>query len=147
MTDDIDIDAEARRLSAKWRMEKPKRLDENEAAIARKIVGRDNAERLQHAKDGRPFRPAPVNIHYEYWWFDGGSYSMGGVQMARIENGRQEPHSFKGDIRAEIKALRDKGFTVREVRLGDFERPRKQQLESRKKRILADLANFKMGRR
>jgi hypothetical protein len=114
---------------------------------AQKLLGRDNLEKLQHAKNGRPFRPAPVQVHYEYWWFDGGSYSRGGVQMSRIENGRQEPHSFSGDVRDEIARLRKLGFTVREIRLGDFERPRKQQPESRKKRILADLASFKVGRR
>lgn len=56
----------------------------------------------------------PVVTTYEYWWWDGGEYSLGGWRMDRIENGKRSHHRFAGDIESEIKRLRAAGFTVNE---------------------------------
>ena len=118
--------------------------------MAEKLLGRDNVERLQHAKEGRRFRPAPVQVHYEYFEVPGDIYAPARFRIVRVENGRQEDHpwnAFETTMEDEVKRLREKGFTVRRVYLGDEEPRRHENPVSRRKQNLDVLANFKIGRR
>lgn len=91
-------------------------LTDEERRWARNLLRGDNLERLSKAnKTGRRFRPVPVSIHYEYWWFAGASCWGGGWRMERVENGKRTNHHYTGDIEAEINRLKAAGFTVREI--------------------------------
>lgn len=94
-------------------------LSETERRMAAKLIGTDNVERLQNRRPERRFRPIPVRVHYEYWWFEGSDYHAGGYRIVRIENGRQIDHKREHkNLQDEIAALRKKGFSVREVTIG-----------------------------
>ncbi len=95
-----------------------------ERAIADKLVGKHNVERLErrdrlplrNEQNPRRFRPTPVFIHYEYWWVNESDRHIGyGWQMARISNGKRTDHNFPGNIGPEINRLRAAGFTVKEI--------------------------------
>lgn len=97
-----------------------------ERAIADKIVGKHNVERLErrdrlplrNAQNPRRFRPTPVFIHYEYWWVHGDErHFMTGWTMARIENGKRTDHHWTGTLEAEIRRLKAAGFTVKEIHI------------------------------
>lgn len=93
---------------------------DEEKRIAEKLLGRDNAARLQRrpVSAGARFRPAPVSVHYEYWWVESSVTAVGWWRIDRIENGRAIEHEWHGDFDTEVARLRKAGFTVREFRRG-----------------------------
>lgn len=121
-----------------------------EQRIAESLLGRDNTARLQHRRpDAGRFRPTPVRVHYEYYWVDGGDYSMGGYRINRVENGRQIDHDwspYDRSLEDEIAALRKKGFTVREIRMGlpIRKEDRKARPTSMRSSILNSLKDFRL---
>ncbi|MCO6390545.1 hypothetical protein GTW25_05830 [Aliihoeflea aestuarii] len=152
MTELSDEELE-RRMRAKWDVgtkPKPALMSERDRQTAAALVGRDNVDRFQNIREGRRFRPAPVQVHYEYFEVPGNIYALAQYRIVRVENGRQQDHrwdAFETTMEDEVKRLRAKGFTVRRVYLGDEAPRRDRQPESRKKRILDGLANFKLRRR
>jgi len=120
MTEISNEELEAR-MRRKLMLDGPIRHDPQftpeQQAIADKLIGRHNVERLQHHRpDGRRFRPTPVFVHYEYWWVNGGEF-MSYWNMARIENGRRSDHNYTGDVATEINRLKAAGFTVKEIKI------------------------------
>ncbi|RWK06515.1 hypothetical protein [Mesorhizobium sp.] len=129
MSDDDDLDAlEAcmrRKLGALQVPTAPK-FSTQEAAIAQRLLGQDNAETLQRrVHDGQRFRAKPVTVVYEYWFVDGGAYSMGHWQLARIENGRvtHQKSCDHDELLADVGRLRREGVTVREFKVGTSSSP------------------------
>lgn len=126
MTDEPEITDEEleRRMRRKLFFNGPssrqQKLSDVEQRIAEKLIGKDNTDRLQKRRpDHRPFRPAPVSVHFEYYWLDGGQYSMGCWKIVRIENGRSTDHEWQhDDFNAEIAMLKRKGYAVREFVVG-----------------------------
>ena len=124
-------------------------MSEAERRMTEKLVGRDNAERLAKHKGVGRFRPAPVNVHYEWWWAEGDYYSRGSYHIARIENGRQVPHwqgFSKHELDKEIALLNAKDFRVSRFRLsgepGELEL--KKAGTSAPKSTLNKLSDFKL---
>lgn len=126
---DISDDELERRMRRKLFLDGPsnrgQQFTAEERAIADKLVGRHNVERLERHKvcaavgtKPRRFRPTPVFIHYEYWWVHGDErHFMTGWHMARVENGKRTDHHYPGTLLAEINRLRAAGFTVKEIRI------------------------------
>ncbi|BAS00624.1 hypothetical protein BV133_3030 [Blastochloris viridis] len=113
-------------------------LSEEDQRIAAKLLGADNAERLARRRVGdRPFRPVPVRIHYEYWHQKVDYDPDGWWHIVRIENSKQFKHEWSHeDINAEIAALKAKGFTVREFRIGFEPREKDRKPTSVRREIL-----------
>lgn len=150
---DLSVEAFARTLSASvddWRKaskDKPSIVFASpaERKIATALIGQDNTDRLTRpsARTGR-FRPAPVRVHYEFWWWPGCSWSIGRWRMDRVENGRRSEHDFRGPIDAEVKRLKANGFTVSKVVMGDEKSPAfKRKSVSDRTAILARLGSFR----
>lgn len=144
--DDLDALEERmrRKLGALQTPLGPKFTDK-EAAMARRLLGRDNAESLQRrVRDGERFRPKPVNIYYEYYWTAGTAYTMGGWHMKRVENGRPSDHHFQGDVEKEINRLRAAGFSVKEFRV-DGAPPLPTKTAGQRKSFAERYGSFKTG--
>lgn len=91
-------------------------LTDEQRRWAKNLLQGDNLERLNRAnKTGRPFRPVPVVVWYEYWWFNGANCYGGDWRMQRVENGQRTEHHYTSSIEAEINRLKAAGFTVREI--------------------------------
>lgn len=95
-------------------------LTEQERRWAQSLLKGDNLDRLTKSlKTGRRFRPVPVSIHYEVWWFAGSATAPESWRMARVENGKRTPHGdrWREDcgLYDEIDRLRAAGFAVREI--------------------------------
>ena len=89
---------------------------DEERRWAQKLLQGDNLDRLGKAsKTGRRFRPVPVVVWYEYWWFNGSSCWGGSWRMQRVENGKRTDHHYTSETEAEINRLKAAGFTVREI--------------------------------
>lgn len=125
MTDLTDEELE-RRMRRKLLLDGPSRRGQRftpeERAMADKLVGSHNVERLERHQfcatvgaKPRRFRPTPVFIHYEYWWVGGDNMILAGWKMARIENGHRTDHHWTGDVANELRRLKAAGFTVKEI--------------------------------
>lgn len=94
-----------------------------ERAIADKIVGSHNVDRLERREGARRnpsrstgrFRPTPVFIHYEIWWVNSDHAFLSGWRMARIENGKRSDHHWTGEVADEVRRLKAAGFTVKNI--------------------------------
>lgn len=115
-----------------------------------KLLGRDNAARLQNQKEGRRFRPTAVIVTYEFYRMHDGAYHN--WRINRIENGRQEIHLQRLDeaeCRSEVIALRAKGFTVPELTIGlprayaNRTSPKGRIDVGNRKKIMDELKDFK----
>lgn len=126
---------------------KPKRFTDEEERIARSLIGRDNAERLDKANGDRKFRPSAVIVKYEFFWLPANDYmAFARWRIERIENGRKEVHREGGntdELLAEIAALRKRNFTVREVTMGLETRAKDKKPASARKAILARIGSFR----
>lgn len=121
-----DLDAEVARLTASGWSKPPPNLTDDDLAIAAKLMGKDNAQRLAKRKPGsRPFRPAPVRVEYLYYETHTGIVYQWRIE--RIVNGRRDGcrnYTFFEDMQPLLSALIKAGQTVRRITLGDSEPPR-----------------------
>jgi len=82
-----------------------------------KLLGKVNAERIKTTTRG--FRPTPVIVAYEFYRLPVQEFRS--WRIDRIENGRKDQHLGNVDeerCRQEVAALREKGFTVKQVTIG-----------------------------
>ncbi len=91
------------------------------------LLGRDNVERLEKQTERQKaapqiklnFRPKPVIVSYEFYRIPDMTHLS--WRINRLENGRCElfkHHLDESECRAEVKNLREKGFTCRELTFG-----------------------------
>ncbi|KQX20986.1 hypothetical protein ASD01_29680 [Ensifer sp. Root423] len=95
------------------------------------LLGRDNVERLEKQTERQKaapqiklnFRPKPVIVSYEFYRIPDMIHLN--WRINRLENGRCELFKNRLDeseCRAEVKSLRAKGFTCRELTFGAHSR-------------------------
>ncbi len=126
MTDITDNELERRmrrKLFFGGKSSRGEQFTPEERAIADKIVGRHNVERLERregagrnpSRPTRRFRLTPVFIHYEIWWVNSDHVFLSGWRMARIENGKRSDHHWSGEVEDEVRRLKAVGYTVKEI--------------------------------
>lgn len=124
MIEEADIDTEAleRHLREKWANDRPaqKPVFDNaqQQRMAESLLGRDNTDAFKRrTRDGGRFRPTAVRVHWEYWWVEGGSASLGWWKIARFENNRKTHEKdcrSDDEFKADLARLRKDGADVRE---------------------------------
>lgn len=156
-TDEISDEELERRMRRKLFLNGPSgrgdtvKLSYEEQRIAHKLFGRENTERLRchQQEDGRRFRPKPVLIHYEFYWFDTPGGGVRNWRVNRVENGRQEQYQWGSNVdelNACLKDVRAKGYRTKEVVMG-FQGDRRRQPEastSTRKAIINSLKDFRV---
>lgn len=154
MMGEISDEELEQKLRAKWGAgtTKPKPILQSatEIKIAEKLLGRDEAERLQRRpSNAGKFRPAPVSLRFEYHRVGGLGNLPDTLRITRIENGRASDHEWNERERTasqELVHLRRQGFRTQEFIPGPLSNPVKAPPPppSRRKATLDRLRSFKL---
>lgn len=126
------------------------KFSQEEAKIAERLLGHDNARRLSAAKEGRRVYVAPVRVTYEWYMFQAGAYrddQSWHWRINRLENGRcveaYATGSYFEELNEAVNALKSKGVYVHDANLDRGPPTTRKPVPSKRKAIINELRFYR----